>query len=140
MSIAYAESAWEVIEPATTVAESSSAVESIIGLIGMFFPLILEFIIIPAILIPILVASGRRRAAAKAAQEQLQFEQQPTPAEPPRYEMPQAQAVPPQIVAQQPAQAWDNTVYDALYNALEGLTEEQLRQVLEYARFLKAKG
>lgn len=30
-------------------------------------------------------------------------------------------------------------MYDALYNALEGLTEEQLRQVLEYARFLKAK-
>ena len=107
---------------------------------SLFFPLILLFIIIPAILIPILVITGRRSAAAKAAQEQLQFEQHPTPAQPPRYEVPQAQAVPPQIVAQQPAQAWDNTVYDALYNTLKGLTEEQLRQVLEYARFLKAKG
>ena len=114
MGVAYME-AEMAVEEAVAVAAESSAASSVVGLLGTFFPLIMmSLIVVPAILIPILVSSSRRKAAAKAAQAQQVLE------------------VPGERVVIQPVPAQED--------ALAGLNEEQLRQVQDYARFLKEQG
>ena len=114
MGVAYME-AEMAVEEAVAVAAESSAASSVVGLLGTFFPLIMmSLIIAPAILVPILVSSSRRKAAAKAAQAEQVLE------------------VPGERVVIQPVSAQED--------ALAGLNEEQLRQVQDYARFLKEQG